>query len=366
MLVAMTKVSRGSQTDPKHWFETIVNYSADGIIVISHDRQLKFVNPAMENLTGLNSDELVGGKCYDILKPKNSESKNLCQTGCPLLGETEGVCHVRGTISNKDGKPIDVGISYSIVRSAKNDPIAVVGVRDVTELAEVEELRSSLLARISHELQTPISIIKAYASTLARSDVEWSKKMLSEKLQAIEEESDRLSAIVGKLLYSSRLEYGAIKLNKLTIDLRKETQRIAKRVAGSMDKHQVEIGFPHDFPPVFADPEKIEEVFTNLIENAIKFSPNGGVIKIIGSRSHEEVSVSILDEGIGILPEDRKKLFDRFYRVEDVSTASTQGTGLGLYICRALIEAHGGQISVEGNPGKGTSITFSLPICKQP
>ena len=178
-LMDTSKVSRGFQTNPEQWFEVVVNNIADGVVVINHDRQLCFNNPAVEILTGMSNDEIVGAKCYDILKPKNNESNMLCQTGCPLLHETEGIYHVSGTISPKNKKPIDVGISYSIIRSTNNNPIAVVSIRNVTELAEVDELRTSLLAGISHELQTPISIIKAYASTLARPDVEWSKDISS-------------------------------------------------------------------------------------------------------------------------------------------------------------------------------------------
>ena len=337
--MAMSDVSSDAQTDPQRWFETIVNHYADGIVVIDNDYQLRFVNSVLEDLTGLSNKEIVGKKCYDILCPKDSEGNNLCLKKCP----------------------IDVGISYSIVRSSENNPIAVVGIRDVTELAEVDELRTSLLAGISHQLQTPISIIKAYASTLARPDVEWSKQTVSDKLKDIEEESDRLSTIISKFLYTSRLEYGEIKLNKLTIDLRKETQRIIKRCSGLTDKHRFETDFPPDFPPIFADPGRIEEVFINLIENAIKFSPNGGTIRIIGNHSDDHVLISVMDEGIGIHPDDGEKLFTRFYRAEDVLTTSTQGTGLGLYICRTLIEAHGGQISVEGKPGTGTCFTFKLP-----
>ena len=157
--MAMSDVSSDAQTDPQRWFETIVNHYADGIVVIDNDYQLRFVNSVLEDLTGLSNKEIVGKKCYDILCPKDSEGNNLCLKKCPIHDETAAVYHARGTLTLKEGKPIDVGISYSIVRSSENNPIAVVGIRDVTELAEVDELRTSLLAGISHQLQTPISII---------------------------------------------------------------------------------------------------------------------------------------------------------------------------------------------------------------
>ena len=217
----------------------------------------------------------------------------------------------------------------------------------------------ALLATVSHELQTPISIIKAYASTLGRSDVHWDEQTIKDKVHAIEEESDRLSGLVSKLLYTSRLDSGEFSLNKLLLDLPQEVRRVAKRFAGRTEMHKIEIDFPPDFPPVAADPEKVEEILTNLLDNAIKFTPRGGTITIKGEVSENEALVTVADEGIGIPLRDRDRIFDRFYRVEDDSTKSTRGTGLGLYICKTLIEAHGGRIWVEGELGKGSRFTFA-------
>jgi signal transduction histidine kinase len=218
-----------------------------------------------------------------------------------------------------------------------------------------------LLARVSHELQTPISIIKAYASTLARRDAHWDEKTFRDKLQAIEEESDRLSGMVSKLLYTSRLEVGEFSLNKLLFDLPNQVQKVARRFAGQTRIHKIETDFPPDFPSVFADPEKIDEVLTNLIENSIKFSTQGGTITIKGEVSDNQVLVTVADEGIGIPLRDHDYVFAPFYRVEYGSAGRVKGTGLGLYICKTLIEAHGGRIWIDSELGKGTRVTFSLP-----
>jgi signal transduction histidine kinase len=181
-------------------------------------------------------------------------------------------------------------------------------------------------------------------------------------MHAIEEESDRLSELVSKLLYTSRLDSGEYSLNKLLLDLPQEVQKVAKRFAAQAESHSLEVDFPPDFPPVSADPEKIEMILTNLVDNAMKFSPQGGTITIKGESSENEVLISVADEGIGVPLRDRDGIFDRFYRVEDDSTKSTRGTGLGLYICKTLIEAHRGQIWIEGEPGRGSRFTFSLPM----
>jgi len=241
----------------------------------------------------------------------------------------------------------------------------VVNVRDISRLRQVEDTRSALLATVSHELQTPISIIKAYASTLARTDAEWSQQTVMDKLQAIEEESDRLSELVTKILYTSQLETGSLVLNRLVLDLPKEVHKVAKRLGQQTGIHRVEVDFPPEFPPILADPERIGEVLTNLVENAIKFSPQGGAIIIKGKTSGNEVLVTVVDEGIGIPLRDQKRVFDRFYRVEAGSARPARGTGLGLYICKSLVEVHGGRIWVESELGKGSLFTFSLPIGEQ-
>ncbi len=204
-----------------------------------------------------------------------------------------------------------------------------------------DDLGSVLLSTVSHELQTPIAIIKAYAATLARPDANWSIEFIREKLIAIDEETDRLSGMVNKLLYASRLEAGRVPLNRLQIHLGKIAEREAQRFRGLTENHAIEVDFPADFPTVRADPERITEVFANLLDNAVKFSPNGGNIAVHGSFNADSVCVSFEDQGIGILEQDQMAIFDRFHRAGSGLAQQIKGSGLGLYICKALIEAHG-------------------------
>jgi signal transduction histidine kinase len=156
-----------------------------------------------------------------------------------------------------------------------------------------------------------------------------------------------------------------LSLNKLLLDLPKEAHKLAKRFAGLTQIHEVKVDFPQDFPPVLGDPERIEEVLMNLIENAMRFSPRGGIITIKGETLGNEVSVTVADEGIGIPLRDQERIFERFYKVEDSLAKPTQGTGLGLYIGKTIIEAHGGRIWVESELGKGSRFTFTLPMGEQ-
>jgi PAS domain S-box-containing protein len=349
--------------EERYKIESILESSANGIMTVNTDRCILSFNTSMEKLTGWKREEAVGNYCFEVLKLRDSQGADLCQIKCPITKGAKGFFDLDGILTTRDDQKVEVSMNYSMVYSPNGALLStVVNIWDITRLRQIEDMRSALLASISHELQTPISIIKAYASTLARTDAEWSQQTVRDKLQAIEEESDRLSKIVSKILYTSRLDAGDLPLNKLLLDLRNEAHKVAKRLGEQTGIHRVEVDFPPEFPSVLADPEKIEGVFTGLVENAIKFSPQGGTIIIKGEISKNEVLVSIIDEGIGIPLRDQERVFGRFYRVESSSARPTQGIGLGLYICKSLIAAHGGRIWVESELGKGSRFTFTLPI----
>lgn len=362
LLIRNTFLAR-ELTEERYKINTILENSASGIMTIDPRCRIISFNAAMEKLTGWKNDEVVGRFCYDVVKAVDSKGVAICKTKCPLVKVADSFFKVEGVITSKDRQKVDVSMHYYIVRSAGGKPLsAVVSTQDISRLVRTENLRSMLLATVSHELQTPISIIKAYASTLNRPDANWDEQTIRDKLNAIDEESDRLNELVSKLLYTSRLDTGNFSLNTLLLDLPMEVQKVAKRFTGHTETHEIKNDFPPDFPPVLADPEKIEEVLINLVQNSIKFSPEGGKITIKGEISDNQVLVSITDDGVGIPLRDHEYVFERFYRVEDGSSRPTKGIGLGLYICKTLIEAHGGQIWVDGTVVRGTRITFSLPL----
>lgn len=349
--------------EERYKIESILESSADGIMTLDSERRILSFNASMERLTGWKKEEAISNYCFKVLKLVDSGGTDVCQTRCPVIGGADGFVYLDGMTTTKDGQKIEVGMSYSVAHLPSGELLpTVVNVRDISRLRQVERMRAALLATVSHELQTPISIIKAYASTLGRPDVQWDEQTIKEKIHAIEEESDRLGELVSKLLYTSRLDSGEFSLNKLLLDLPQEVQKVAKRFAAQAEIHNLEVDFPPDLPPISADPEKVKVILTNLFDNAVKFSPQGGTITIKGESSENEALVTVADEGIGIPLRDQDRIFDRFYRVEDDSTKSTQGTGLGLYICKTLVEAHGGRIWTESELGKGSRFTFSLPI----
>jgi signal transduction histidine kinase len=166
--------------------------------------------------------------------------------------------------------------------------------------------------------------------------------------------------LIDDLLDASRLQAGALVLNRAEVELNHLAQRIVKKFEVQTEKHNFEIRFPAEFPIVIADEDRLTQVLNNLISNAVKYSAQGGTIQISGQASEDEVRVCVRDDGPGIAPEDVPFIFDRFYRSNDAAE-NTKGTGLGLYLAKAIVEAHGGRIWVNERIKKGASICFALP-----
>jgi PAS domain S-box-containing protein len=344
----------------------VLSASADGLMGIDAGGRIRIFNRALQELTGISQEDAIGRRYSDVIGIKDSSGTRLCESACPVEEGQSGAFDVEGELTTADGRKVAVDLNFAIsCDDAGKLKMAVVNVRDASKLHQIDHIRSVLLASISHELQTPISIIKAYASTLARADAKWSEETVREKLKAIEEESDRLSALVSRFLYTSRLEAGAVSLNLMLVDLAQEAQRVARRLAEVDETHEILASFPPDFPPVTGDPERLDTVLTNLIENALKFSPRGGTVTVEASMSDDEVYVTVGDQGIGISQHDQEHVFERFYRSTDPPASFPPGTGLGLYICRTLVQAHGGHIWVESDPDQGSRFTFSLPRARE-
>ncbi|HEY62752.1 MAG TPA: histidine kinase, partial [Anaerolineae bacterium] len=199
--------------------------------------------------------------------------------------------------------------------------------------------------------------------TLRRDDVSWDPEIVRDSLEVIEEEADRLTGLIENLLDASRLQAGGIKLNLSDLIIEPFLKRVSEKFKTQSSNHSIVVNIPRDFPVVLADEERMEQVMSNLLSNAIKYSPEGE-IRINGQARPEQIIICVQDEGPGIAPGDIPHIFDRFYRAED-SSRITKGAGLGLYLTKAIIEAHGGRIWVDPKPGDGARICFSLPRVRQ-
>src|SRR5579885_2745221 len=341
----------------------IFQHSAEGILTVDNALRIIDFNPAMERLTGWRESEVLGRFYFEVLRPKDRQGSDPGLQNSPILQVFAGqeVINREMVIVARDGQRIEVSVTASCIRSPWGEPMnGILNVRDLTREREQEEQRSTFISVISHELQTPIAIIKGYASTLARSDAVLDPQALRTRLKAVEEEADRLNKLVGNLLYASRIQAGGLQMDITPLDLAPLIERAAERLRVKHPEATITLDLPAHLPPVMADRERIEEVLQNLLDNAIKYSPGKAYITVTCRAMADEVIVSISDQEIGIPLREQAGIFDRFQRAGNSKASAIQGAGLGLYICRAIVEAHGGRIWVESTLHSGSTFSFSL------
>jgi signal transduction histidine kinase len=225
---------------------------------------------------------------------------------------------------------------------------------------ELARMQDEFISTISHELRTPLGMIKGYVTTLMREDANWDSETRLEFLEIVDEEADRLRELIDNLLDSSRLETGTLGMTLEPIKLSTIIRDSISRTQAVYPEMEVEIEIGEDIPILQADPTRIAQVMDNLLSNANKYAP-GSQIAVQSDRRDNVVEIGVKDDGPGIPPEHVPHLFERFYRVPEQSS-NVRGTGLGLYICRKIIEAHSGEIGVESQEGSGTRIFFTLPV----
>ncbi len=346
----------------------IIENSGDGVMIVNPYRIIQTWNKTLANMTGISAEEAIGRPCYEILNLTTEQEVSVCYTSCPLVYLPEdGRLYAEGQHHRADGLSITLADNYSAQKNEEGEITQyIANVRDMTRLREAEELKQTLLSVISHELKTPVSIIKGYAGTLAREDANWDKDTLADGLSVIEEEADRLDRLITNLLDASRLQAGGLKLQLSYLNLVDMATAAVEKLQTTTDKHTFMVDFSKDFPFIRGDFERMQEVLTNLIGNAIKYSPEGGAIKVLGvPGKHNTARLSVSDEGIGIPREDQERIFDRFHRVDNRLARQAPGTGLGLFLVRAVVEAHGGQVGVDSTPGQGSIFWIELPIGSQ-
>ena len=226
-------------------------------------------------------------------------------------------------------------------------------------LAQSDELKSALLAAVSHELRTPLATIKASSSALLNQRVTWDAESRHELLEVIDEEADRLEDVVGNLLDLSRIEGGALRPNKEWCDIEELVQDVAARLKKRTSDHPIEVCLDPDLPLFYLDYVEIAQVLVNLGDNAIKYTPDGTLVRLEARLDGEELLLVVHDDGPGLPSDELERLFEPFWRAE--RPGKSAGVGIGLTISRGLVEAHGGTIGVESAADTGTTFTVRLP-----
>jgi K+-sensing histidine kinase KdpD len=264
------------------------------------------------------------------------------------------------TVFSDDDLPFLQTISDLIALAIDRDRLASQA-DEVREERRAERMRSEVLATLSHELRMPLTAIQGYSSALLLDDVDWSEEKREKFLHMIEDESENMQTMLKDILDSSLIDVDQLIIERQPVRVQNLARDVAEEMRYRTQNHQIMVEFADRFPILEVDPRWIKQVFRNILDNAIKYSPEGGLIVIRGEERPSDVVIMVADQGIGISPEDLIPLFERYFRVHSAASLHIPGTGLGLPIARAIVERHRGRIWAESKLGEGTTIYFTLP-----
>ena len=321
-----------------------LEFVGDGVFLVGREGDILLWNPAAARITGLPEVQVVGSPADAVL------------AGWPL-GQGE-----RPQTFPVDGREGELWLSLS---AAEFPHGTVYAFRDLTDERAVEQLKSDFVSTVSHELRTPLAAIYGAAMTLQRGDVELNEAQEAGMLGVIAGESERLARIVNDILLASRLDSGAATVEIGSTD----ATALARGVLAAAEAHlpsDVELALvaPEPGPQVAADPDGLRQVLVNLVENAVKYSPNGGRVELELTPENGRVRFAVTDCGLGIPASEHERIFEKFFRLDPNLSRGVGGTGLGLYISREIVRRMGGRIRVESEPGRGSTFSFELPLAQ--
>lgn len=338
----------------------------EAVIGLDADRRITGWRGAAERLFGYSEEEAVGHEIDDLLLPRDAND-NPCGIGptraMSRMRMVKGMPELEVLTTSKDGREIWLGVTCGIERDGSGSLTgSVVVARDISRRKKVDLAKTEVISAVSHEIRSPLTSIKGFTSTLLSKWERFDDETKRHLLLTINSDADRMARLIGELLDVSRLEAGRLQLQRRQVDLVELAEAVVQRLTDRSEVHDLRMLVPEGFPQVYADPDKIEQVLTNLVENAVKYTEEGEVT-ISGAIEDGHVTVTVSDQGDGIPEAHRSQIFGKFYRRGERSDNPT-GTGLGLYISKGLVEAHGGRIWVEEAPGGGARFSFTIPTSR--
>jgi PAS domain S-box-containing protein len=327
---------------------------ADGIVAVDREGAVVLWNAAAEQITGVPAVEALGRSPAQVLS-RTLESEGGAPSGDRLVSISRG----------------DEEVWLSLTEAVMRDPAGAVAgrifaFRDISADRLVEQMKSDFVSTVSHELRTPLTSIYGFAETLLRRDVLFDEEERRVFMGYIASESERLTAIVDALLNVARLDTGDLQVNLAPMDMRPVLDEVVSGAKAETDAngHSFVLDVPPEPLPAAADREKVRQVLQNLLDNAIKYSPDGGTVTIEARRGNDAIEVRVVDQGIGIPRTEQERIFRKFYRAEKAAQGGAGGTGLGLFIAQGLVTAMGGRIWVDSTEGEGSSFGFALPLAR--
>jgi len=353
--------------EEKHRLESVIQSMGEGLFITDRKGEIISWNVSAEKITGYPAKEVLGRKCKEIFRITSEDGRDLCLSQCPMkeaFQKKEIVLFPLNPtpyITRKDGQRVPVSvISAPILDNKNNVGGGVETFRDITREKEIDRMRSEFVSLVSHELRTPLTAIKGFTDTLLRKDIKIAATTGQEYLRIIQRQSNRLTRLIGDFLDVSKIESGKMEMRWEKVCIPELITELTNNFRTKTTKHTFSIFVTKDFPVIIADRDKVEQILVNLIDNAIKYSPHGGEIRITGENGNEFIKCSVSDQGVGIKKEDIDRLFEKFQRINPEISRQTPGTGLGLAICQGLVKLHNGEIHVQSQYGRGTTFTFTL------
>ncbi len=266
----------------------------------------------------------------------------------------------------RGGREIWLSATAASLRDPREElPGTVFAIRDVSDERRLDQVKSDFVATVSHELRTPLTSIYGFAETLLRADTTFGEDDRATFVRYIATEAERLTRLVDGLLSATRLEAGAVQLALGPVDVPGLAREVATAARGRSDRHRVKLVVPAQPVYALADQDRVRQVLINLVDNAIKYSPSGGEVKVQARGRGKLVEVRVSDQGIGISELDQRNLFRKFFRVDASQRGGIRGVGLGLFLVRGFVAAMGGRIWVESELGKGSTFVVELPACEE-
>ncbi|HIQ06537.1 MAG TPA: sensor histidine kinase [Anaerolineae bacterium] len=345
----------------------IVEGTSDGILLVRHDGQITFANRAARALLEPPDGTVEGKQCQGLIGCYGKDGRPLCgEMMCPLRrvlqgSETSVVQEAR--LANEAGEEVWMEVRCSRLQRVDGGSAQVLCLlHDVSEKRQLDQMKSEFIASVSHELRAPLTIMQGYSEILMRPDLTVEDPMYYARV--INDEARHLSSLVDDLLDFSRVETGRLRLLLDWTDLGEVVADVLRSFKGSSNRHTFSYRSSPTVPMILADARRIRQVLTNLVSNALKYSPEGGLVEIELRPTSDPtpgLCLSVSDEGPGIPPEEQSLIFERFYRRPEHRN-SVAGVGLGLAVSKAIVEGHGGRIWVESEPGKGSTFRVFLPF----
>ncbi|MDO8964846.1 MAG: ATP-binding protein [Coriobacteriia bacterium] len=328
------------------------------ILAVDLDWTVRTWNPGAERLLGWSADDVIGS----VYPPAVGRTDEFDRVYEPILSGRVPVMQVEVVRARKDGTPADLRVYAATLNGPDGSTRGLISVfTDITSERQIEMVKSDFLSMVSHELRTPLTSIIGYSDLLEQVDLERKPELFHQLLGKIRDRGNRMRTLIDNLLDVSQIQSGPLRLDLEPLDVADVVRTEAGR-AELTESHRLVFDVDADLPPVFVDRQRIAKVVRHLLSNAVKYSPDGGDIRVLVKNQSGAIAISISDQGIGIDPSDVAHIFHNFTQADMSDTRSFGGIGVGLFLARQIVEAHRGHIEVSSKPGEGAVFTIVLPV----